>query len=144
MIREAKLEDMEAVVRMGLRFAEETHYGGIIKTDPVWITKTAADLMGRESSAVLVSENGHGPNGIIAVLMYQHPFSGEKTAFEVFWWSDPEAVGTGIRLVKAAEKWAQERGATAMQMIAPEGSDVGLLYRRMQYAPVERSYQRRF
>jgi GNAT superfamily N-acetyltransferase len=90
---------------------------------------------------ILVSGSDATITGMIAMLAYDHPFSGERMAFEVVWWVEPEARGDGVRLLRAAEDWAMEQGIGKMQMVAPN-ERVGALYERLGYLPVETSYQR--
>jgi hypothetical protein len=56
------------------------------------------------------------------------------------WWVEPAARGCGLALLKRAERWALETGATAIQMSAPEAR-VGRLYERRGYRLVEMTYQ---
>jgi hypothetical protein len=59
------------------------------------------------------------------------------------WWVEPEARGViGIKLLRTAEKWASDSGATQMQMAAPDPG-VGDLYIRMGYVPAEMGFYRR-
>ena len=144
MIREATKDDTPRLVEMGVRFATETDYRESIKVSPEKIASTVGKLLETDDAAIFVSGNGHGVNGMIIILLYEHPWSGEKIASEMVWWVEPEARGgTGIKLLRTAEKWAMESGATQMQMIAPNVG-VGDIYARMGYAPVEMSFHRRF
>ncbi len=79
---------------------------------------------------------------MIGLVLYPHHLSGEWTAGEVFWWVEPEARGEGLQLMKQAEAWARGRGAAAIQMIAPS-TQVGVIYRRYGYAPIETTYSKR-
>jgi len=141
MIRQARQDDRERLLEMGMRFVAETEYRDLISAKPERIAATIDHVLGLPDGVVLVSENGKGVNGMIGLMAYDHPFSGERTAFEVVWWVDPEARGDGVRLLYAAEKWALAQGAKAIQMVAPN-ERVGNLYARMGYRPVETSYQR--
>lgn len=144
MIREARLEDMDAVVRMGLRFAEERAEYDRVSVDPVHITTLAADLMASDSSVLLLLERPDGPRGMLGMFTYAHPFSGERVAYGLVWWVDPEVRGDGVRLLRAAEAWAKKRGAVVVQMAAPNGGETGEIYERLSYHPVETAFARRF
>lgn len=140
MIRRATLDDRDRLVEMGQRFVAETPYAGLIAINPERLSASVAGILTNPAGAVFVS--GSDPlTGMIAMLAYDHPFSGERTAFEVVWWVEPEARGDGVRLLRAAEQWARDEGITKMQMVAPDAR-VGEFYKRMGYAPVETSYQR--
>jgi GNAT superfamily N-acetyltransferase len=140
-IRKALGTDAEQLNRMGQRFVADTPYGDLLTISPVRLAETIGHLLGNPDGVVLVSEKGRVLTGMIGLLAYNHPFSGERTAFEVVWWVQPEARGDGVRLLKAAEEWAREQGIQKVQMVAPN-ERVGALYQRLGYVPVETSYQR--
>jgi GNAT superfamily N-acetyltransferase len=142
MIRPATSEDTARVVEMAQRFVAETEYSDVIALQPDRVAATVERLIANPDATVLLSGSDATITGMIAMLAYDHPFSGERTAFEVVWWVEPEARGDGLRLLRAAEEWARGRGATAVQMVAPS-QRVGELYIRLGYAPVETSFQRR-
>ena len=141
MIRRATPDDTGRLIEMGQRFVAETEYAGMIVVRPERLAATIAGVLAHPDGVILVSDTEGGVSGMIAMLVYDHPYSGERMAFEVVWWVDPEARGGGVRLLKAAEQWARERGSIAMQMVAPN-EQVGALYRRLGYSPVETSFQR--
>lgn len=141
MIRRATEADIPALTAMGQRFVEETSYKTLVSADPERIAHTVVGILSTDTGVVLVSEGESGPTGMIAMLSYEHPFSGEMTAFEVVWWVNPESRGDGIRLLRAAEEWGKQKGAKKMNMVAPNDR-VGALYARLGYVPVETSFQR--
>jgi GNAT superfamily N-acetyltransferase len=126
---------------MGARFISETDYAGIISVNPDRLSASVKAVADNPDGVILVSGSDATITGMIAMLAYDHPFSGERMAFEVVWWVEPEARGDGVRLLRAAEDWAIEQGIGKMQMVAPN-ERVGALYERMGYLPVETSYQR--
>lgn len=142
MIRRATLDDRDRLMQMAQRFVAETPYAGLITIDLDRLAASVGGLLENPSGCVLVSGDAT-LTGMIAMLAYDHPFSGERTAFEVVWWIEPEARGSGdgVRLLRSAEAWARDGGITKMQMVAPDPR-VGEFYQRMGYAPVETSYQR--
>lgn len=140
MIRMATSEDAERLLEMGERFAAETKYGSLVGVSKDRIRQVVLWVLENPDGAIFVS--GNDPvTGMIALLCYDHQFSGERTAFEIVWWVDPEARGDGVRLLREAEKWAKDSGAKAIQMVAPN-ERVGSFYERLGYTPVETSYQR--
>lgn len=141
MIRRATIEDRDRLMEMGQRFVSETPYAGLISIDPARLSDSVGNLLANPDGAVFVSGSDATLTGMIAMLAYDHPFSGERTAFEVVWWVEPEARGDGVRLLRAAEQWARDLGIRKMQMVAPTAR-VGEFYARMGYAPVETSFQR--
>ena len=143
MIRAATIEDVDRIVEMGVRFVAQTDYHQVFEPSPEKIASTVENLLKSDNAAIFVSGNGHGVNGMIIVVVFEHPWTGQTTASEMVWWVEPEARGvTGIKLLRTAEKWAAESGATQMQMVAPNVG-VGDIYMRMGYAPIEMSFYRR-
>ncbi len=126
---------------MAERFVSTTPYAELVRVDPAKVSDTIVSLATNPDAAIFVSDVAGRAVGMIALLIYDHPYSGVRTAFEVVWWVDPEARGGGLRLLDAAEDWAQEKGAKAIQMVAPN-REIGGLYENLGYRPVETSYQR--
>lgn len=141
MIRRATVEDTPRLLEMGQRFAAETDYRDLVVIDPSRLRAAIESILVNPQAATFVSGTDATLTGMIALIAYDHPFSGERTAFEVVWWVDPEARGDGLRLLRAAEGWARGQGIRKMQMVAPNDR-VGALYRRFGYAPVETSFQK--
>jgi GNAT superfamily N-acetyltransferase len=141
-IRQAAAEDLERILEMALRFVSETKYRGLIEISPEALTKTVCALAANPDGAIFVSEAEEHITGMIALLVFDHPYSGVRTASEMVWWVEPESRGVGLRLLDAAEEWARGGGAEIMQMVAPTEA-IGRLYERLGYKPVETSYQRR-
>ena len=140
-IREATIEDIPALVEMGMRFAQSEAYKHILRDNPVQFESMARMLITSESSVMLVLEkNGH-VEGMIGMLCTPHFLSGDMFAGEVCWWINPEHRGNGVRLMKSAEDWSREHGATSIQMVAPN-ERVGRLYERLGYKLTEMSYQK--
>jgi GNAT superfamily N-acetyltransferase len=140
-IRKAQPEDLERIVEMAARFVSETDYGKFVKVNPDRLSRTVVDLVTNPNGVVFIAEDAGRAHGMIAAIMYEHPYSGELTSFEIAWWVDPESRGCGLRLLNEAEDWARSGGAKAMQMVAPT-ERVGELYKTLGYAPVETSFQR--
>jgi len=140
-IRKAEPTDVGRLIEMGERFVSETTYSKHISVNPERLGTTIMNLATNPDAVILVSEHGDRVDGMIAMLIYDHPYSGLRTAFEVVWWVDPEARGRGRKLLDAAENWARENGAKAVQMVAPNPR-IGALYEGLGYTLVEASYQR--
>ncbi len=139
--RRGTLADVDRIVAMGSRFVGETTYQALITPNPAQMAQTVSALMNSADGCVFVGESASALVGMIGMVMITHHVSGERVAGEVFWWVEPEHRGGGLKLLKAAERWAKEQQATAIQMIAPTPA-VGQLYTRLGYAPVETTYQR--
>lgn len=141
MIRAATLEDVPALVAMGGEFLATTPYRDRLADVPDARAATMVSLIEQEQSTVFVVDKGDGPVGMLGMLLYRQPLSGEAIAGEVFWWVDPEHRGAGLALWRAGETWARAMGARKIQMIAPT-EDVEQIYAARGYAPLERVYQR--
>lgn len=140
-IREARTSDTPALVAMGLRFLRESCYRGRIRENAEQMASLVTLLVEQPHGVVFVSERAGQVTGMIGLLLFDQPLSGDRMATELFWWVEPEHRGQGVRLLKHAETWARAQGAKALQMIAPtEG--VEQLYRRLGYDRIEVAYQR--
>ncbi len=141
-IRPAVLADVPTLVEMGGHFLEQTAYRDVIAHSPEQMAAMASHLVTNDMCTVLVAEQAGAIVGMLGLVAAPHFLSGEMSAGEVFWWMEPEARGAGLRLLKAAEQWARDKGATGLQMIAPDDR-VGAVYTRLGYRLIERSYFRR-
>lgn len=140
MIRHATLADVPRLVEMGRRFHAEA-YQDTLAENPTQMAVMARRLITDEHGVIFVAETDGRLVGMIGMLVYAHHLSAEWTAGEVMWWIEPEARGSGVRLLKAAEAWARDQGAQKIQMIAPNAR-VGTLYTRLGYVPIEVAYQK--
>jgi GNAT superfamily N-acetyltransferase len=143
-VRDATVDDVPRIVEMALRFIRSSVYAGLLAENPEQIARCAHLMIGGEQFALFVAEKAGEVVGMAGFIVHEHLFSAEPIADELFWWVDPEARGrAGLLLLRRAEEWAQERGAKAVQMIAPT-VDVERFYERVGYVPIERSFQKRF
>lgn len=138
-IREATVDDVPALVAMGQRFIRGSVYATRLRENVAQMAVAAERLIASEDGMVLVLDAVSDLVGMIGLVFFEHHLSGEATAGEVFFWVDPEYRGRGLRLMRHAEQWARDKGATTIQMIAPT-PDVGRLYERLGYAELEVSY----
>ena len=150
-IRLATLNDVPDLVKMGASFHASSPYATLTGLDLNAIEATAVMLVNRPDADVLVattsvsSEHTLDPRtvGMLGLFLHHHPISGARVASELFWWVEPEYRGlTGLKLLHRAERWATERGAQVLQMIAPS-PEVERLYDRSGFTRVEVSYQKR-
>lgn len=129
------------MVAMGRRFVRETSYRDLVVENPAALAAIGTQLVTGAESAILVSARGGGITGMIGLAIFAQPFSGVRTAGEIFWWVDPAARGDGVRLFRAAERWATDHAADQFQASAPTGQ-LEAVYARWGFRPVERLYQR--
>jgi GNAT superfamily N-acetyltransferase len=140
-IREATADDIPALVRMGMQFSD-TVYADRMDAQPEAIAGSLVSLLDSEIGQVFVSVRSGQVTGVIVLVRFVQPFSGQVTVSELAWWVDPGARGHGVRLLQRAEQWAKEQGAVWLQVAAPSEA-VGRLYERMGFEPLEVAYQRR-
>jgi len=142
-IRPATYTDIPQIVDMGVQFLRTTEYRGRIAENPQQMAHVASFLMQGPDRALFVAERAGRLVGMIGLVLFPQPLSGDLTAGEWFWFVDPSARGrTGLRLLERAEQWARDAGAIVIQMIAPN-AEVERLYERRGYDRIEVSYQRR-
>jgi GNAT superfamily N-acetyltransferase len=140
MIRHASLEDVPALVAMGGEFIASSSYCGRLGDSPEARAALMCRLVEDEAGLLLVLDHD-GPRGMLGMVLYPHPLSGETIAGELFWWVDPAHRGHGVALLREAEAWAREHGAVKVQMIAPNDR-VARLYQARGYAPLEQVLQK--
>ncbi|MGH9371853.1 MAG: GNAT family N-acetyltransferase [Vicinamibacterales bacterium] len=143
-IREATLADVPAIVAMGCRFLRTTAFGTHVKENPEQMAALAAQLIEGDGGAVFVADMDGGVVGMIGLLRFLHPMSGEPFVSELFWWVNPDARGSSaaLRLLRQGEQWTRDVGAVVLQMIAPT-PEVERLYHARGFDRVETAYQKR-
>lgn len=144
-IREATESDIAALVEMGEDFHSSTPYGFVLSNNPTQYRVICERFMADPAAVLLVADVDGQAVGMLGALIFNHPLSGERTVGELFWWSDPKHRGsTGVRLLKAAEAWAVEQGASQIAMIQPAWADrVGELYDALGYQRIEVAWHKR-
>jgi len=143
--RQATEDDTSALVWMLREFVTSTKYRKFVGDSPEALNGFLQSLMTNDSAAIFVAERDARVVGMIGVLGYVHPMSGETVAGELFWWLDPEHRGAGGWLLRRAESWARGYGAKSLQMIAPfDKPHIGEMYRRLGYEPVEVAWHLKF
>lgn len=142
-VRPATVHDVPVIVEMAEQFVRETSYAGHIALSVDRIAALAEGLIADTDGVVFVAEDRAGTVvGMIALKVFDHPMSGQRTASEFVWWVDPHHRGrAGVRLLRVAEAWARARGAQVLQMVAPNAR-VGEFYTAIGYVPIETSYAR--
>lgn len=135
--------DVAVLVSMLRDFVTSTKYRKYVGQSAESLRAFIESLIDNPSAAIFVAEKDAHVIGMLGVLGYVHPMSGEKCAGELFWWLDPNHRGAGGWLLRRAEQWAREYGAGSMQMIAPaDNARVAEMYQRLGYEAVETAYHR--
>jgi Acetyltransferase (GNAT) family len=139
MIRLADPSDVPALVAMGRAQMAELYPS--MADDPGQLTATCEWLLAHPDGVVAV-DDGPPLRGMIGVLSFRHPMSGEPTATEMFWFMEKRHRGSaGVRLLHWAERWAQARGVQRFHMSTPPGR-VESLYLALGYHVRELTYEK--
>ncbi len=142
-VRQATMEDVPAVQAMFAEFVRSTQYQKYVGQNPEASTALIAQLVAHEDGGLFVVQAEDGLIGMFGVMVYSHPFSGERVAVEAFWWLNPDRRGYGVYLLRRAESWAKEKGAKRLSMMAPcDKPRVAEIYERLGYEAVELTYQK--
>lgn len=142
MIRPAVASDVGRIFEMGARFVASTAYRELLALDRDKTIDTLLGVLESPKGVMLVAAHDERLTGMIGLVLTDHLYSGEPSAYELFWWVEPEARGDGVRLLRAAELEVRKRGAMTCYMISPN-ERVGKLYDRLGYRRIESSYMRR-
>lgn len=123
-VRLAGAQDVLRIVDMieALRVA----VGGPIPVDRAWTAKTVSGLIQSQDGFVAVSDGG-----FIAGAIRQTIISPVPVAAEMGWFATD---GNGLRLLRAFERWATDKGAELVQLsTGPDSMDLS----RVGYRPAE-------
>jgi GNAT superfamily N-acetyltransferase len=142
-IRAGTNKDIPRVVELSKNCHTWLHYEDRCGADPDRIFDLAALFISSPEHLLLIAEKDSEAIGVIALALVTHVFSGERVGTELLWWVQPEARsgGTAIALLEAGENWVREMGGVRIEMVSPAGSDLGKLYKRRSYVPLETVHQ---
>lgn len=140
-IRQATAGDVDAVVDLGLRFARESVYSERLLITEAGIRGLFSWVI--EHGIIWLSLKSDEPVAMLGMAILPHMLTGQLYASEIFWWSNPEARGHGLRLFYTAQAWAKAEGVTMMQLVAPT-PDAEALYSRLGYTKIEAVYAKEF
>ena len=140
-IRQAEQSDLPALIRTAERFFDSDENEHRLVGTEDRMKELVRFLIWSSDGCLLVSERNGNVNGMIGLIVFEHPYATHKIATELFWLVDRQCRGTGIRLLKRAQQWAAEAGASFLQMTAPNPK-TGRVYERLGYnRVVEESYK---
>ena len=100
-------------------------------------------LLESGTGTIILAEEDGAVDGAIGGVVYPEPYSGELVASEFFWFVRESSRGEGLRLYRAFEKWARDKGAVQIRMVHLHDSMPGKLsrvYERLGYTAVETHY----
>lgn len=141
-IRAGTPADRQQLFEQALLFLGETPYPTIFGDGTDGILGTIDWLTGPgETEDLMLAESDGEVVGAVAMMLFRHPITGAATASELIWWVNPtvRASRVGLRLFRAAERWAEEHGAEVMQM-GSWSPRLDAFYERLGYEQTERIY----
>ncbi len=142
-VRQATLDDVPDVQAMFAEFVRTTQYQKYVGQNTDVSSALIAQLVAHEDGGLFVVQAEDGLIGMFGLMVYAHPFSGERVAVEAFWWLNPDRRGYGVFLLRRAEAWAKEKGAKRLAMMAPiDKPRVAEIYEALGYHAVEITYQK--
>lgn len=145
MIREATVDDVATIARLGEQFHTEAGWSDIAAYVPADCEATIRALVENEGGIVLVVDLGGEivgfAGGATMPVYFNHA---HKTGQELFWWMRPEhRGGWGGKLLTALEQAAKDAGCHSWGMICLDKvmpAVMGRLYERRGYRASEHSY----
>lgn len=153
MIRKATNDDIPRIVEMAQRFFPESPYPALYGDMP---DSQAAGLAiiamqgapGIDPGVMLVAEDAGELIGMACLFSDRATFNpAVRIASELVFWIEPEHRGgmAAVRLLKAAEKDAREKGVQVNRMAVMSSSpeQAAKLYERMGYSLTECYYSKR-
>jgi GNAT superfamily N-acetyltransferase len=135
-VRCATLDDVARLVELGLRFYEEE---GGRSACPRTLAEFAISHIGAPDRVFLTA--GDPIAACLAGMIAPHYLTGEPTAFKTAWYAIPSARGHGVRLLRAFEAWATEKGARRL-IVAARRERTLMLLERLHYQPLETVYSK--
>ena len=147
MIRDATQDDDDAIAIMYRQFMAFAPYANVLTATDDEISATIRHFIAH--AKVLVAEvDGNVVGMLWAVLAPVWYAPSHKAAVELAWWVDPahRKGMSGIRLVQAFEKWAEDQGASMVSMSNLEVGDNGLvanMLNRFGYGMSEQTHTKR-
>jgi RimJ/RimL family protein N-acetyltransferase len=142
-VRQATEMDIPQIVDMAGAFFFEMR-AVELSFDEESAADTAMKLITSDDGSLIVAEMDGKLVGMAGAIAFSHYMSASnKVAQEMFWWVDKEHRGgiVAMRLLRAMEDWAKERGCSSLTMIClPIDSPAEEIYKRTGYRPLERSY----
>ena len=106
LVRPATVEDLPVLVAMGTEFLTTTGYAAHLTPNSKAMWRTGYQVL--DAGGLFVGEQDGTVAGMIGLICYPHPWSGETVATELFWFTRPAARGRlGVQLLRRAEGWAR-------------------------------------
>jgi GNAT superfamily N-acetyltransferase len=105
------------------------------------IASFAASLVDDPSRICFVLRDGPKIAGCIAMALAVNHYSGELHAQKLGWYVEPSHAGHGLKLLRAAERWAAARGASSLLASSP-AKRLSRVLSGLGYKPMEMIYRK--
>lgn len=145
-IRPATHDDIDALLAMGEKFFLFSRFAQFANFDRDTARASITALIGAEVGVCLVAViDGEVVGGIVGALAPLWFAPTCLSATEFAWWVSEEHRGgtAGIKLLRAFEQWAKNKGAAMVSMsdLVIEGATpAGRLFEKLGYTVIERSH----
>ncbi|XTQ92554.1 N-acetyltransferase family protein [Xanthomonas sacchari] len=145
MIRQATEADIPAIVAMSRKFYATTSYTEHAPMDEGTVEALIRQLM---DSIMLVAEVDGQVVGMVGLVVAPFMFNRDiRGAYEVVWWVEPSAQGSGVgkQLLAAVDDACLTRGVSLVVMVTLASSppQASALYERTGYRHSETCYTKR-
>lgn len=159
-IREATLDDTDAIVTLATKFLATTAYGRILTISTEQLEQLIPTVL--ERGVIFVATmvfdipepfgspadryQGQAIVGFLAAIEAIDPYSGDRYADEIAWFVTPEARNGsyGPRLLGSLEKWALAKRLSFVKMVAPaDQPGVAEFYKTIGYEALESAFIKR-
>lgn len=140
-MRLATISDLDNIVEMGLKFAQESSDYSTIADKESIRNLVYQTLISPQTERIVLFKEGKGMlGGAVSPSMY----SKDMIATEIFWWVEPSErkSGLGSQLLSAFEYWAKNVALCTIIAVSSLDDSIGEFYQKKGYKPVERTYMK--
>lgn len=136
-IREATEDDVPTLVAMAERFIRSSAYRD--RLEDMEHFPTLVEMIRTEGRIFVAATPDDVVVGMVAGLLFDHPFLHVSMGGNVLWWVEPDYrhSGTGAALFAATEDWARASGAEKMQFSSLRDRGIERLYGLYGYTEME-------
>lgn len=145
-VRPATLMDLAEYARLGEQFIAASPLGKEAGHSAEETAQFLVSALDNPNVGMWLTEKDGQMIGICGAIAYPLYFRPSYIIVqELWWWLTPEARGSGAgqMMFKEIERWAKDKNASALTMIALENESVekvSKFYRRAGFRPLERAF----
>lgn len=140
-VSEAATRDIENIVRAATEFAKTGYPNDPCSEEHLWtVVRNAMDST--DALAAVLRDEGEFA-GCFLGSVGANLLSGQLMCAEIFFWVEPGYRGHGRKLLSYAQRWAKERGCSAIVLSAPRSAERAQeVFRRWGFKPTEHWYRK--